>query len=315
MVKDKWIWTEKYSPQNMDEFLGSDNDFVKRKFNEYIEQGEIPLLLLEGSPGTGKSTLANIITQNIDCEIKHVNASDERGMPLVRDIIKPFVQTSTMKKWKIVWLEEGDKLTPDAQDALKDIMLRYIKKCRFIVTCNNKNLLNDALQSRFSAGSFEVKPLNKKDVMFYLIDILKKENVTYENKDVAYLINKTYPDIRKAINNTQQYVNKDNVLQLDKSSVGEINLMNNIIESLSTKGNFNKTYTQIRQNINDNKLNVYQPVISHIYENLDKITTDGMMQATLIMVLNEAQKSDKIVVDKEINVMNMFSELLQALNS
>ena len=114
------LWVEKYRPQNLDTYIG--NDFIKDKVKNYLESGDVPHLLLHGQAGTGKTTLAKLIVNNIDCDFLYVNASDENSVDAVRDKIKNFASTAGFKPFKIIILDEADFLTPNAQAALRNIM-------------------------------------------------------------------------------------------------------------------------------------------------------------------------------------------------
>ena len=140
------LWVEKSRPQNLDTYIG--NDFIKDKVSIYLESGDVPHLLLHGQAGTGKTTLAKLIVNNIDCDFLYVNASDENSVDAVRDKIKNFASTAGFRPFKIIILDEADFLTPNAQAALRNIMETFSKHCRFILTCNYVERIIDQIQSR-----------------------------------------------------------------------------------------------------------------------------------------------------------------------
>ena len=194
------LWVEKYRPQNLDTYIG--NDFIKDKVKNYLESGDVPHLLLHGQAGTGKTTLAKLIVNNIDCDFLYVNASDENSVDAVRDKIKNFASTAGFKPFKIIILDEADFLTPNAQAALRNIMETFSKHCRFILTCNFVERIIDPIQSR--CQTFQVIPPDRKQVATHLCSVLDQESVSYEIEDVALLVNAGYPDIRRVINAGQR---------------------------------------------------------------------------------------------------------------
>ena len=169
------LWVEKYRPTNLDTYVG--NDFIKDKVKLYLETGDVPHLLLYGRAGTGKTTLAKIITKNIDCDMMYINASDENNVDNVRTKIKNFASSIGFKPLKVIILDEADFLTPNAQAALRNLMETFSKTTRFILTCNYAERIIDPIQSR--CQSFQVIPPDKKQVAKQLVDILGSEDVTY----------------------------------------------------------------------------------------------------------------------------------------
>ena len=182
----------------------------------YLKSGDLPHLLLFGKAGTGKTTLAKIITKNIDCDYLYINASDENNVDNVRNKIKTFASSIGFKPLKVVILDEADFLTPNAQAALRNLMETFSKHCRFILTCNYVERIIDPIQSR--CQSYKVVPPSKKEVAQQLVDILDDQMCTYELDDVALIVNAGYPDIRRVINSAQRQV-VDGNLKIDVSSI------------------------------------------------------------------------------------------------
>ena len=200
MINDKiknTLWTEKYRPTTLKDFVG--NDDVITKFKSYLKEGDIPHLLLYGKPGCGKTTLAKIVTSNIDCDYLYINASDENNIDTVRNKIKTFSVSVGFKDIKIIVLDEADYITVQGQAALRNLMEVNSKHTRFILTCNYHTRIIDPIISR--CQTFEIRPLSKKDIAFRLAYILDNEGITYEvNEEFKTLIDMHYPDIRKTIN-------------------------------------------------------------------------------------------------------------------
>jgi replication factor C small subunit len=194
------LWTEKYRSQTLDQYIG--NDELKTTIGSWIQKNDIPHLLLHGKAGTGKTTLAKLITSNINCDMMYINASDENGIDTIRDKVKSFASTSTFQPLKVVILDESDYLTINAQASLRNIIETFSAKTRFILTCNYVERIIEPLQSRCQA--FKIETLSKPLIASHIADILTAENITYHLKDIARIINEYHPDIRKIINVTQQ---------------------------------------------------------------------------------------------------------------
>jgi DNA polymerase III delta prime subunit len=193
------LWTERHRPATLDEYVG--NEHLKAKVTGYLESGEIPHLLLYGKPGTGKTTLARLIVNSIECDYMVINASDENNVETVRNKVKNFASSMGFKPFKIVILDEFDYMTPNAQAILRNLMETFSKPCRVILTCNYIEKIIDPIQSR--CQSFAITPPTKKDVAVQISKILDKENIKYDLKNVADIISSYYPDIRRILNTCQ----------------------------------------------------------------------------------------------------------------
>ena len=174
------LWVEKYRPKDLSTYIG--NEHLKSKVKVYLESEDVPHLLLYGRAGTGKTTLAKIITSNIDCDYMYINASDENKVDDVRNKIKTFASSVGFKSLKVIILDECDYLTPNAQAALRNLMETFSRHCRFILTCNYVERIIDPIQSR--CQSFKVIPPKRVDVARHLVHILEQENVEYDLDDI-----------------------------------------------------------------------------------------------------------------------------------
>ena len=244
--KNHPIWVERHRPQTMDDYIG--NESIKEMCKLYIKKQDIPHLLLFGPAGTGKTSLAKILTSNINCDKLYVNASDENGVDAVRIKFKNFAQGSGFKPLKIAILDEADRLTPEAQGALRNMMETYSIHTRFVLTCNNVERMASPIVSR--CQTFEIKPISKPDVAKRLVSILKLEKVNFTVDDIKFIVETYYPDIRKVINFAQQS-NLDGTLKICKDNAIDTDFHEKIISILKNSYNSEKSLNEIRQLITD----------------------------------------------------------------
>ena len=297
------LWVEKYRPSGLEGYVG--NEHIIQKVNIYIENNDVPHLLLHGDPGTGKTTLAKIIVNAIDCDYLYINASDERGIDTLREKIRGFAASVGFRNWKVVILDESDYLTPVAQAALRNLMETFSKNTRFILTCNYPEKVIDPIQSR--CQTFEIIPPTKKDVAKRLNDILINEGIQFEMPDLAVIVNSGYPDIRRVINAAQRQVINGRLV-IDKQSSIESTYAEKIVDILKSGADTKSKFTQIRQILADSKVRDYTKLYSTLYERVDEYA--GNKVGVTIVNIAEAQYKDSLVVDKEINVMAMFVNIL-----
>jgi len=290
------LWTEKYRSQTLDQYIG--NSELKTTIGSWILKNDIPHLLLYGKAGTGKTTLAKLITQNIDCDMMYINASDENGIDTIRDKVKSFASTSTFRPLKVVILDESDYLTINAQASLRNIIETFSAKTRFILTCNYVERIIEPLQSRCQA--FKIETLSKPDIARHIAYILNTEEVKFNPKDLAEIINNYYPDIRKIINVTQQH-NIDGELMINKIDTKFD--ISEVIKLISNKDGFKL----IRQYLVDNNISDFEPMYRALYDSLGK--DNGL----ITMTLAEYQFKHATVVDKEINFMACIASIINII--
>lgn len=301
--QENTLWTEAFRPDTLEGYIG--NEHIIEKVKIFISNGDVPHLLFYGSAGTGKTTLAKIIANSVDADLMYINASDENSVDAVRDKIKRYASTVGFKRWKIIILDEADYLTPNAQAALRNLMETYSKTTRFILTCNYVEKIIDPIQSR--CQTFAIMPPNKTEVAKRLVSVLEEKQVQYDIKDIAAIINSSYPDIRRAINTAQSCV-IENRLTLDKASAIQANYMTEVLEMLKDVKDRKATFTKIRQCIADSKVRDFTPMYTFLYDNLDEFAHGHI--APCILIIAESQFKDSSIVDKEINIMAMFVNIL-----
>ena len=296
------LWVEKYRPSTLDTYIG--NEHLKSKVSMYLESGDLPHLLLYGRAGTGKTTLAKLLVNNIECDCLYINASDENNVDTVRTKVKSFASTLGFKDMKVIILDECDYITPNAQAALRNLMETFSKHCRFILTCNYVERIIDPIQSR--CQSFQIIPPSKTEVAKHLHSILIQENIIDSPEDIKVLVETGYPDIRRVINSAQRNVVKGR-LKLDTSSIIQNDYKLKLLKILETQNKKN-AFKEIRQLLADNKITDFADLFRLLYDEVDGYGKGHLAECILIIARYEL--SDSQVVDKEINAMAMIIELL-----
>ncbi len=296
------LWVEKYRPSTLDSYIG--NEHLRSKVKLYIESGDLPHLLLYGRAGTGKTTLAKLLVNNIDCDYLYINASDENSVDVVRDKVKNFASTLGFAEMKVIILDECDYITPNAQAALRNLMETFSKHCRFILTCNFVERIIDPIQSR--CQSFQIIPPDRKQVALHLSKILQNENVDAKVDDIVTIVNGGFPDLRRVINGAQRQV-VDNKLVIDDGMTIQNDYKNQVLDILKTQDKKN-SFKNIRQLLADSKVTDFSDLFRLMFDTVDDWGRGHI--AECILILSQYQQSDAVVVDKEINIMAMFVEII-----
>lgn len=300
------LWVEKYRPDTLEGYVG--NEHILEKVKIYIQNEDVPHLLLYGQAGTGKTTLAKIITNQIDCDLMYINASDENSVDAVRDKIRGFASSLGFRKWKVIILDEADYLTPNAQAALRNLMETFSASTRFILTCNFVEKVIDPIQSR--CQTFAITPPSKKDVAKRLNDILTTEGIEFEMSDLAVLVNSGYPDIRRVLNAAQRQV-INGKLVIDKQSTLEANYTEKVVQELMSNNDAKTKFTNVRQIIADSGVKSFEPLYRTLYDRVDDYGKGKVGQT--ILNIADGQYKDAMVVDKEINVMAMMLNIITSI--
>ena len=296
------LWVEKYRPNTLENYIG--NEHLKSKVKNYLNSGDLPHLLLYGKAGTGKTTLAKLLVNNIECDYLYINASDENNVETVRTKVKGFASTIGFKDLKVIILDECDYITPNAQAALRNLMETFSKHCRFILTCNYVERIIDPIQRR--CQSFQIIPPSRNEVAKHLHKILVQENIMDTPEDIKILVESGYPDIRRVINSAQRNV-VNGKLKLDTTSIIQNDYKLKLIKILETK-NKKDAFIDIRKLLANNHITDFADLFRLLYDEVDGYGKGHVAECILIIARYEL--SDSQVVDKEINAMAMLIELL-----
>ena len=298
----KKLWVEKYRPSTLDGFLFQ-SEAHQKAFEQYIEDKSIPHLLLKGHRGTGKTTLAFILKAELDipdADFKVINASDDNSVDTVRNSVKGFAQTMPMGDFKIVFLDEADYLTQNAQAALRRMMEEFSDSVRFILTCNKPHKIIPELKSR--CKEFTFNEFDKEGMAVHAYSILKKEGVKLHEKDVQILkdyVEDAYPDMRKLLMNMEGNV-RDGVLYEAFESTDKDKALVGMIEQLN-KGKWLDVREGIVQSVENDE---WEDIYRFFYDNLDQVegfdgNTKNWMKG--IILIAEHLRFHGQVADPEIN--------------
>ena len=298
---EKFLWVEKYRPTTVDECILPSN--LKQTFKEFVKQKTLPNMILSGGAGVGKTTVAKAMIDEIGATSMMINGSEESGIDVLRTKIKNFASTSSLEGGrKYLILDEADYLNPQStQPALRGFMEEFHKNCGFILTCNYENRLIPPLHSRCSVVNFKIpnqeKPKLAMDFFKRVKDILKQENISFEDKVVVELINKYFPDWRRTLNELQRYSTSGKIDAGILVNLSEVNV-NELIEGLK-----NKDLRSIRKWIVNNLDNDHNRIFRTIYDTLLIHLSDDTSIKYAVHTIGEYQYKAAFVADQEINLL------------
>ena len=297
------LWVEKYRPQDLSTYVG--NESLKTKVERFLDDGNVPHLLLYGRAGGGKTTLAKIIVNHVDCDYLYINASDERNIDLVRDKLKTFASSVGFKPMKVVILDEADYLNVNsAQPALRNLMETFSAHCRFILTCNYVEKIIDPIQSR--CQTYKIVPPSKKEVAVHAKNILEKEDITFDLDDLALVVTAGYPDMRKVINELQR-MSIDGKLSVDKDGMIHNEFKLQFLDAIRN----GESLGTIRKMVADSNFTEYTELYRLLYDEVESFGVEKMPE--IIADISKGSYQDVLVVDKEINFIATVSNILRRI--
>ena len=305
---EEFLWVEKYRPNNIGDCVLPIE--LKTTFTEFIREKSIPNLILSGGPGVGKTTAAKAMLEKIGATSMMINGSEESGIDVLRTKIKNFASTVSLEGTgrKYIILDEADYLNPQStQPALRGFMEEFSNNCGFILTCNYKNRLIPPLHSRCSVIDFTMpndeKPRLAGNFFERVKTILEKENIKYDVKVVAELINKYFPDWRRVLNELQRYSVSGKIDAGILVDIAEVNIKE-LMNSMK-----NKEFTNVRKWVVNNLDNDTVRLFRRIYDSLYDYV-DGSSIPHVVVILGEYQYKSAFVADQEINLMACFTEIM-----
>ena len=304
-----FLWVERYRPANVRECILPEN--TSQMFEGFVEQGEIPNLLLAGPAGIGKTTIAKALCNELEADFFVINGSDEgRFLDTVRNQAKSFaasVSLTSKAKHKVIIIDEADNCTPDVQMLLRGNIEEFQNACRFIFTCNYKNRIIDPIHSRCSVVDFNVKGKERAQMAASFFDrvktILDINKIEYEKKVVALIIQKYFPDFRRTLNELQKYSSKG---KIDTGILGSgADLAVSDLVTYLKKREFTNMKKWVVQNLDNEPQIIMRKVYDTMYTYMKP---KSIHEAVLIM--GEYQYKANFVMDQEINLVAFMTELM-----
>ena len=304
-----FLWVEKYRPQKVEDcILPTD---VKTTFQAFIDNGEIPNLLLSGTAGVGKTTIAKALCNELGADFYVINGSDEgRFLDTVRNQAKTFASTVSLtstSRHKVLIIDEADNTTPDVQLLLRASIEEFQKNCRFIFTCNFKNKIIEPLHSRTTVIDFNVRGKSKQTLAALFFercrDILTREEVRFNDKVVATVVQKYFPDFRRTLNELQRYSSTGSIDTGILATLGDAKI-DTLTDYLKHK-KFNDVKKWVTQNLDSDP----QSIMRKLYDSLSSLM-DGPSIAAAVLIIAEYQYKSAFVVDQEINLLACLTQLM-----
>jgi replication factor C small subunit len=294
----KELWVEKYRPKKIDDYVFRD-DSQRKQVETWIKEGSIPHLLLSGSAGIGKTTLARVLCSELNIEeydILEINASRENNVDTVRDKIINFVQMIPFGPFKVVLLDEADYLTPNAQAILRGVMETYSSTSRFILTCNYPNRIIPALHSR--CQGYHVEKTDQTEFTARVATILVSEDVEFDLDTLDSFVRIAYPDLRKCINMIQQNVHEGHLVTADTGTAEGADYKVNMVE-LFKKGKIQEARKLLCGLARPEEM---EDIFRWMYDNLDLFGKDDESKDQALLVIKQGLVDHALIADPEINL-------------
>jgi DNA polymerase III delta prime subunit len=303
---EQLLWTERYRPQTVNDCVLPER--LKKPFQEYINQKNIPNLLLTGGAGVGKTTVAKAMCKEIGCDYLVINGSDESGIDTFRTKIKNYASSMSLAGGrKVIIIDEADYLNPNStQPALRNAIEEFSENCSFIFTCNYKNRIIEPLHSRCAVIEFFLRNGEKAKMasaFFKRIQtVLQNESVDFDDAVIAELIKKHFPDFRRVINELQRYAQFGKIDVGILAQIGDVSI-NEVVKYISSKD-----FGAIRKWVGSNEIDS-NTLFRKLYDNLyETLKPQSIPQAVLILA--DYQYKAAFVADQEINTVACLTELM-----
>jgi DNA polymerase III delta prime subunit len=306
-MSGEYLWVEKFRPKTVSDCILPDR--IKKVFQSYVDTANIPNLMLTGSAGVGKTTVAMAMCEEIGLNYMFINSSEERGIDMLRTKIRGYASTISLTGGrKVIILDEADYLTPDAQAALRGAVEEYSENCSFIFTCNFKSRLLDALHSRCSVIDFSLKADEKPRMAAQLFQrlstILINQKVEYDKQVLIKIVEKFFPDYRRTLNELQRYSSGGSIDAGTLAQVSDVRKIADLVGYLK-EGNFAEMRKWVVTNSDIEPSRIYRKVYDSLYEYFKPAS---IPQAVVILARYQYQSA--FVADQEINLVACLTEIM-----
>ena len=301
------LWVEKYRPHTIADCILPEE--YKNTFQSYVDRKEIPHLLLCGGPGTGKTTVARALCDEIGCDYLMINGSDESGIDTFRVKIKNYASSMSLGGGKkVIIIDEADYLNPNSvMPALRGAMEEFAHNCTFIMTCNYKNRIIEPLHSRCAVIEFKLRKDDKPKMavafMKRATEILNNEKIPFDKAVLAEVVKKHFPDYRRVLNELQRYSVSGKIDAGILSSVADVSI-NELVNALKDQ-NFGAMRKWVADFGSDESSRIYRKIYDSLYDIMDKSTIPNA-----VVILAKYQYQDAFVADRELNLVAALTEMM-----